>query len=68
MKNLTNMRLEIIDNSGRAYTKFGVDVEFSFQDDGKTLKLFVHEDPIKSEQMLNEMSKGLGKQFKELIK
>ena len=31
-------RIEIIDDSGRAYVKWGVDVELSYQDDGGLLK------------------------------
>jgi hypothetical protein len=38
-------RFEVIDHTkemlGRAYVKYGVQVELSFQDDGKTLKVFV---------------------------
>lgn len=38
-------RFEVIDHTkqmlGRVYVKYGVDVELSFQDDGKTLKVFV---------------------------
>jgi len=35
-------RFEVIDDQGRAYTKYGVsDVEFALQDDGKTLKVFL---------------------------
>lgn len=36
-------RLEVIDNNGRAYVNWGVDkIEFSYQDDGKTLKIFTN--------------------------
>jgi hypothetical protein len=35
-------RVELIDNSGRAYVKYGVgDVITHLQDDGRTLKLFL---------------------------
>lgn len=35
-------RFEVIDNTGRAYVKYGVkDIEMSFQDNCKTLKIFV---------------------------
>lgn len=35
-------RFEVIDNRGRAYVKYGVkDIEMSFQDNCKTLKIFV---------------------------
>lgn len=51
MTNLKNIdlwdvtRVEVIDNNGRVYTKNWVDnVEVQFQDDGKTLKIFVHYD------------------------
>lgn len=36
-------RLEVIDNNGRSYVNWGVDkMEFSYQDDGKTLKIFTN--------------------------
>ena len=51
MTNLKNIdlwdvtRVEVIDNNGRSYTKNWVDsVEIQLQDDGKTLKLFLHYD------------------------
>lgn len=38
-------RFEVIDHTveklGRILVKYGVDVELSFQDDGKTLKVFL---------------------------
>jgi hypothetical protein len=34
-------RFEVIDKDGRAYVRHGVSVELSFQDDGRTLKVFV---------------------------
>jgi hypothetical protein len=35
-------RVEVIDESGRAYTNYSVDkAEISFQDDGRTLKIFI---------------------------
>lgn len=35
-------RLEVIDGSGRAYVNMNVkDLEFSLQDEGRTLKIFV---------------------------
>jgi hypothetical protein len=35
-------RVEVIDNTGRAYVKYNVQaVVADFQDDGKTLKIFV---------------------------
>ena len=34
-------RLEVIDNNGRQYVMWDCKVELSYQDDGKTLKIFV---------------------------
>ena len=34
-------RVEVIDENGRVYTKWDCSVELSYQDDGKTLKLFL---------------------------
>lgn len=35
-------RVEVIDNDGRVYVKYNVkDIEMSFQDNCKTLKLFI---------------------------
>ena len=39
--NLT--RIEVIDETGRAYVRRAVSVTLSYQDDGRTLKLFVKE-------------------------
>jgi hypothetical protein len=37
-------RLEIIDAAGRTYTNWKVkEMEFSYQDDGRTLKIFIKE-------------------------
>ena len=37
-------RLEVIDADGRTYTNWKVkDMEFSYQDDGRTLKIFIKE-------------------------
>ena len=39
----TVTRVEVIDNTGRTYVKYGVTkVFYELQDDGKTLKLFVN--------------------------
>jgi len=39
-KNIT--RVEVIDNDGRRYVKYGAkEVKYDIQDDGKTLKIFV---------------------------
>jgi hypothetical protein len=34
-------RVEVIDENGRSYVKYGVEVELSYQDDARTLKLFL---------------------------
>lgn len=40
LKNVT--RVEVIDENGRSYVKTGADyVEYSLQDNGSTLKIFV---------------------------
>lgn len=36
-------RFEVIDETGRAYIRYSVDVKVSLQDDGRTLKVFVQE-------------------------
>ena len=37
-------RVEVIDNQGRSYTKWGVTgIELSLQDDDRTLKIFLTE-------------------------
>jgi hypothetical protein len=37
-------RLEVIDADGRTYTNWKVkDMQFSYQDDGRTLKIFIKE-------------------------
>ena len=36
-------RVEVIDNSGRSYVNMGVkSLQLSYQDDGRTLKLFIN--------------------------
>ena len=35
-------RFEVIDEKGRAYTKHNCKIELSYQDDGRTLKVFVN--------------------------
>jgi len=34
-------RVEVIDENGRVYTKWNCSVELSYQDNGRTLKLFI---------------------------
>lgn len=36
-------RFEVIDDTGRAYTKHNISVKLDYQDDGKTLKVFVEQ-------------------------
>ncbi|MGH1397635.1 MAG: hypothetical protein ACRBCT_00270 [Alphaproteobacteria bacterium] len=44
LKNIT--RLEVIDETGRAYTKHRIDeLTLSFQDEDKTLKIFITPNP-----------------------
>lgn len=46
-KNLKKVtRVEVIDENGRSYTKYlkpNQEVEFSFQDEDRTLKIFINE-------------------------
>ena len=35
-------RVEVIDETGRAYTKWNVKVEAQLQDDERTLKIFIY--------------------------
>jgi hypothetical protein len=44
LEQLTNLtRLEVIDNNGRAYVNMAIDkLEFSYQDEGRTLKIFTN--------------------------
>ena len=34
-------RVEVIDDNGRSYVNYNVEVELSYQDDARTLKLFL---------------------------
>ena len=44
LKNIS--RITVVNDEGRAFEQFGLkDVEFSLQDDGRTLKVFVKNDP-----------------------
>jgi hypothetical protein len=42
-------RLTIVDESGRVYERWDVDLEFSSQDGGRTLKVFVKPKEIDDE-------------------
>ena len=41
-KDQTVTRFEVIDENGRAYTEHYCKVELSYQDDGRTLKVFIN--------------------------
>lgn len=42
MKNTKKVtRFEVVDELGRAYTRLGVNIKLSLQDEGRTLKVFV---------------------------
>ena len=47
MAELNVTRFEVIDETGRAYVRHGVIIELSYQDDGRTLKVFVKPRPEK---------------------
>ena len=34
-------RVEVVDETGRVYTKWNCSIELSYQDDGRTLKVFI---------------------------
>jgi len=53
-------RFEVIDENGRAYTRWGVDVELGVQDDGKTLKVFIKHNPEKSKALSDNPPKPFG--------
>lgn len=38
-------RLEVIDETGRVYSQWDCRVELSYQDNGRTLKVFVTKEP-----------------------
>lgn len=57
MNNVT--RLEVIDGEGRSYVNYGVgNIEFSLQDEGRTLKIFITQSSGKDE-MSEEHETGL---------
>jgi hypothetical protein len=41
-KDQTVTRFEVIDTNGRVYQKWNCNVELSYQDDGRTLKVFIN--------------------------
>jgi len=50
-------RLEVIDETGRAYSKWNITVEPLFQDEGRTLKLFITQGSLKSKQSIEGENK-----------
>lgn len=53
-------RFEVIDETGRAYSRWGVDIELHYQDDGRTLKVFVTESaPLWSGQDEDDLQRGI---------
>jgi len=54
-------RVEVIDETGRAYARFDVNVTFDLQDDNRTLKLFVSpngRDEVR-QQIIDGLSRGI---------
>ena len=49
MQSETVTRFEVIDETGRAMVKYNVSVELSYQDDGRTLKIFLKEEDKQNE-------------------
>lgn len=43
-------RFEVIDETGRAMVKYGVSVKLSYQDDGRTLKVFLKDKNLEDKQ------------------
>jgi hypothetical protein len=61
-------RIEVIDETGRSYVRYGVSVELSYQDEGRTLKVFVRSRGAEAEQRTKaEMAEGL-RQFISVVK
>lgn len=49
-------RIEIIDQTGRAYVGYGFsDVKLSMQDDGRTLKIFTHHIEMSASEIVEAM-------------
>jgi hypothetical protein len=47
-------RLEVIDDKGRSYTNLNVkDLKFSYQDEGRTLKIFCGKKPVEEEKKID---------------
>ena len=47
IRDKTINRFELIDETGRVVVKYGVSVELLYQDDGKTLKVFLKDKKLR---------------------
>lgn len=54
-------RFEVITEEGRVYVRYGVNVDLSLQDDGRTLKVFLNErlDGDTQSKVVSDIAKGL---------
>lgn len=63
----TVTRIEVIDETGRVYVKYGVEVELSYQDAGRTLKVFVTSRGAEAEaEVQKEIDEGLTREIRRL--
>lgn len=61
----TVTRFEVIDENGRSYVQYGVHVQLSYQDDNRTLKVFLTpRKDITKKDVTQAMMKGLSKTTK----
>ena len=63
MKSFKNIRFEVIDETGRRYVRYCVNIDFSIQDNGQTLKVFVTKVDPSTRELANEESKGMMNTF-----
>jgi hypothetical protein len=56
-------RFEVIDETGRALARYGVHVELHYQDNGRTLKVFLgkREHPLAESDVRRAVADGLSK-------
>lgn len=59
-------RVVVVDENGVVCEKIGYDVEFSLQDNDKTLKIFLTPNEKKYKKTIKEMREGLGDFFQKL--
>lgn len=52
-------RFEVIDQTGRALTRYGVSVKVALQDDGRTLKVFLGDSPVSADKVEAQIRDGL---------